>query len=103
MTCPARPGRLHPGLPEPRAAATPGEEALGRIRAFVRRRFPLAAAPQVDDDHPLLDSGIVDSLGILDLVTFLEKTFGIRVSDHEMNAQNFGTIASVARFVQSKG
>lgn len=89
-------------MAEPRAAAAPGEETLGRIRAFVRRRFPLAAAPGVTDDHPLLDSGIVDSLGILDLVTFLEKTFGISVGDQEMNAQNFGTIASVARFVQQK-
>jgi acyl carrier protein len=89
-------------LREPRASATPGEEALGRIRAFVRRRFPLAAAGEVTDEHPLLDSGIVDSLGVLDLVTFLEKTFGIRVGDHEMNAENFASIASVARFVQSK-
>jgi len=89
-------------MPESRAHAAPGEETRAQIRAFVRRRFPAAVAAGMKDDDPLLDSGILDSLGILDLVTFLEKTFGIRVGDEELNPANFGTITSVARFVASK-
>lgn len=88
-------------MPESRAPATPGE-TRDQIRAFVRRRFPLAAAADVEDEDSLLDSGIVDSLGILDLVAFLEKSFGIRVGDEELNPANFDSIASVVRFVAAK-
>ncbi len=89
-------------MPESRAPTAPGEETRDQIRAFVRRRFPLAAAAAVKDEDSLLDSGIIDSLGILDLVAFLEKTFGIRVGDEELNPANFDSIASVVRFVATK-
>ncbi len=89
-------------MPESRAPTTPGEETRDQIRAFVRRRFPLAAAAAVRDEDSLLDSGIIDSLGILDLVAFLEKSFGIRVGDDELNPANFDNIATVARFVATK-
>jgi acyl carrier protein len=89
-------------MPEPSAPVTPGEETRNQIRAFVRRRFPLAASAGIKDEDSLLESGIVDSLGILDLVAFLEKTYGIRVGDEELNPENFGSIASVARFVATK-
>jgi acyl carrier protein len=89
-------------MPESRAPATPGEETLVQVRAFVRRRFPLAAAAAVTDEDSLLDSGIIDSLGILDLVAFLEKTYGIRIGDEELSPANFDSIAAVARFVATK-
>jgi len=88
-------------MPESRAPAN-GQETRDQIRAFVRRRFPLAGAAGVTDEDSLLDSGIVDSLGILDLVAFLEKSFGIRVGDEELNPGNFGSIADVTRFVAAK-
>jgi acyl carrier protein len=87
-------------MAEPRAETA--DETLEAIRAFVRRRFPLAVTAKVADEDSLLDSGIVDSLGILDLVAFLEKTFGIRVGDDELDPSNFDSISSVARFVASK-
>lgn len=89
-------------MAESRAPATPGEETREQIRAFVRRRFPLAGGAGVKDDDPLLDSGAIDSLGILDLVTFIEKSFNIRVGDEELNPTNFGSIASLVRFVAAK-
>jgi len=88
-------------MPESRAP-TNAQETRDQIRAFVRRRFPLAAAAGVKDEDSLLDSGIVDSLGILDLVAFLEKSFGIRVGDEELNPGNFDSIADVTRFVAAK-
>ncbi len=87
-------------MPESRAHATPG--TTDEIRAFIRRRFPLAVTAAVTDEDSLLDSGIIDSLGILDLVAFLEKTYAIRVGDEELNPGNFDSIASVARFVATK-
>ena len=74
-------------------------EALQR---FIEQRFPLAGTKQLGDDTPLLDSGIVDSLGILDLVVFIEETFGIVAEDHELVPENFGTLAALTRFVQER-
>ncbi|HEX5136667.1 MAG TPA: acyl carrier protein [Planctomycetota bacterium] len=89
-------------MAEPRAPATSGEGTKDQIRAFICRRFPLAVTAGVTDEDSLLDSGIIDSLGILDLVAFLEKTYGIRIGDEELNPGNFDSIASVARFVAAK-
>lgn len=89
-------------MPESRAPATPGAETLDQVRAFIRRRFPMAVTAGVTDEDSLLDSGIIDSLGILDLVAFLEKTYGIRIGDEELNPANFDSVAAVARFVATK-
>ena len=57
----------------------------------------------IEDDSPLLDSGIIDSLGVLDLVSFIEKEFKITIADEDLMAENFESIASMAAFVQIKG
>jgi acyl carrier protein len=73
----------------------------GRIRGFVRSRFPLARNLDFSDEDSLLDAGVIDSLGILDLVGFLEETFGVQASDEDLNPENFDSIATLARFVES--
>jgi acyl carrier protein len=78
------------------------EQVSERVRAFVLDRFPLAKKRGVSSSDPLLESGIVDSLGILDLVAFVEKEFGFQVSDDELVPENFQTIECLATFVQKK-
>ena len=78
--------------------ATLGEQ----IREFVRKRFPLAQNMDFTDEDSLLDAGVIDSLGILDLVAFLEETFGVQASDEDLNPENFDGIATLVRFVESK-
>ncbi|MGH7162604.1 MAG: acyl carrier protein [Planctomycetota bacterium] len=73
-----------------------------RIRSFVRSRFPLARGMALEDDESLLESGVIDSLGILDLVGYLERTFGVRVQDEELNPGNFDSIGALVRFVEEK-
>lgn len=73
-----------------------------RIREFVRSRFPLARNLDFSDEDSLLDAGVIDSLGILDLVGFLEETFGLQASDDDLNPENFDSIATLVRFVESK-
>lgn len=74
----------------------------GQIREFVRTRFPLARNLEFTDEDSLLDAGVIDSLGILDLVGFLEETFGIQASDEDLNPENFDSIATLVRFVENK-
>jgi acyl carrier protein len=49
-----------------------------------------------------LDSGIVDSLGILDLVAFLESELSLTISDDELLPENFRSIEGISRFVEHK-
>ncbi|MEE8106618.1 MAG: acyl carrier protein [Planctomycetota bacterium] len=85
--------------PNPVAA---GGDIVGSIRNFIYSRFPLAADQQVKDEDDLLEGGIVDSLGILDVVGHLEQEFGIQVGDDDLNPENFGNINALMRFVEQK-
>jgi acyl carrier protein len=72
------------------------------IRNFLLEKFPLARKRGVKFDDNLLEIGIIDSLGILDLVNFLEQNLGITLSDEELVPDNFLTIERLSAFVQSK-
>jgi acyl carrier protein len=73
-----------------------------RIRSFILAKFPAARKPGLDDDLPLLESGIVDSLGVLDVVGFLEQTFQIKIDDDELTPDNFGNVRCMVSFVERK-
>ncbi|MBN1172109.1 MAG: acyl carrier protein [Micromonosporaceae bacterium] len=54
------------------------------------------------DDDSLIEAGIVDSTGILELIEFLETRFGIEVLDSETIPQNLGSIGNLVSFVEEK-
>jgi acyl carrier protein len=58
--------------------------------------------PDIGADEPLTSSGIIDSLGMLRLIMFLEEHFKVQVGDGEVGEQNFGTISRLAAFVDRK-
>jgi len=72
------------------------------IRSFILEKFPPARKRVLNDDVPLLESGIIDSLGVLDVVGFLERTFAIKIEDEELIPENFGSIQRLTSFVQQK-
>lgn len=76
--------------------------ATDQIRAFVLEKFPQAKKKNLQDSDKLLESGIVDSLGILDLVAFLESDFQVHISDEELLPENFQTVEAIAQFVERK-
>ena len=51
---------------------------------------------------PLITSGILDSLGTLDLVTFLEGRYGFELEAHDVDHSRIGTLQDIVRLVQSK-
>jgi acyl carrier protein len=73
-----------------------------RIRNFIVEKFPLARKRGINFQDNLLESGILDSLGILDLVAFVEQNFGIVLTDDELVPENFQSIEHLTGFVQSK-
>jgi acyl carrier protein len=73
------------------------------LRDFVVMNYlfgDTARAPR--DDDALVEEGVIDSTGILELIEFLESHFGITVSEAETVPQNLGSISSLTDFVMSK-
>jgi acyl carrier protein len=79
-----------------------GNHVSIQIRNFILDKFPLARKQQIKDSDPLLESGVLDSLGVLDLVSFVEQEFSVHVADEELVPENFQTIDRIAAFVESK-
>ena len=73
-----------------------------KIREFILNQFPLARQRSTKDDDSLLDSGIIDSLGVLEVVTFIEIQYDITLSDEEMLSDNFESISTLTTFIQKK-
>jgi acyl carrier protein len=70
---------------------------------YIRENFLYARPDYVlGDDARLLDDGIVDSMGAVELVAFLQDQFGIAIPDDEITEDNFGSIAAIATFVGRK-
>ena len=75
---------------------------LELVRQFVTTNFYVPETLTLADDTSLLDEGIVDSTGMLEVTAFLEEQFGIRVEDAEMLPENLETICRITAFVASK-
>lgn len=74
------------------------------MREFVYDRLLYSRNGQVfEDDTSMLDEGIVDSTGVLELVLFVEEQFGIQVDDEDITPSNFDTLNNIAAYVQAKG
>ena len=73
------------------------------LRSYVLNEFLPGESPSnLADDMPLRTSGIIDSLGTLNLVTFVEKQYGIEVEAHEAGVENFDRIDDMVAFVERK-
>ncbi len=77
-------------------------ELLGAIRSFITSNFYVADPSALSDEASLLDGGIIDSTGVLEVIGFLEQTFAIQVKDEEMLPDNLDSIGKIARFVERK-
>ena len=73
-----------------------------RLRAFISTNFHAARGLQLDDEDSLLDRGVIDSTGVLELVLFLEQEFDMQICDDEIVPENLDSIACVVRFVAFK-
>jgi acyl carrier protein len=78
------------------------DEVRTSIREFITTQLAQRAEDRrIGDGDDVISSGLVDSLGIVKLVGFLETTFGVRVRDDEIVPENFASIDAIAAFVVS--
>ena len=84
-------------------AGVPIEVVERTICSFIVEHFLFGdASTALVPDALLVQSGLVDSTGILEIVAFLESEFGVHTSDEELAVDNFGSIATIAQFVVAK-
>jgi acyl carrier protein len=78
-------------------------DAKSTLRSYLAEEIGDAnGLSEVRDDDSLFQLGILDSIQILKLTTFLEETFGIEVGDGELVPENFETLSALSRYVESK-
>ena len=77
-------------------------EIKQQVRAFVTSNFYVADPAALEDGASLLDRGIIDSTGVLEVIFFIEDTFGIKVEDSEMLPDNLDSIERIANFIARK-
>ncbi|MCP3369513.1 acyl carrier protein [Bradyrhizobium cajani] len=73
-----------------------------QIRAFLTSNFYVSDIAALKDDASLLDHGIIDSTGVLEVVGFIETTFGIAVDDSEILPENLDSIQGMANYIAGK-
>jgi acyl carrier protein len=74
-----------------------------RIRTYLDENF-LYMLPDfvLGDDDRLLERGVVDSMGIVELLTFLEDEFAVKAEDDEISEANLGSVRAIVNFVATK-
>jgi acyl carrier protein len=71
------------------------------VRGFLTRELG-KDVEQIGNDESLLESGTIDSVGVMQLVAFLEKTYAITVEDDDLMPDNFDTITAIASFIERR-
>lgn len=74
-----------------------------QVRDFISENFLFGqSADKLSNDDSFLENGIIDSTGVLELVTFLEQTFPVTIQDEELVPDNLDSINNLVRFIEGK-
>lgn len=74
-----------------------------QIKEYILENFLFTSdTSALKDEDSLLDRGLIDSTGILELVTYVEDTFGLKVADNDLIPENFDSVNNIAKFVASR-
>ena len=71
------------------------------IQDYIRKELIMDDDSSIRDDTPLW-GGVIDSVGLMQLVTFIEEQFGIEIEDEELSSAQFRTVSDIAALVDRK-
>lgn len=77
-------------------------DASSKVREFVVENFLFGDGESLKPDTSFLEEGIIDSTGILELVMFLEETYGIKIEDDELVPENLDNLRNMGAFLERK-
>ncbi|MDB5049857.1 MAG: acyl carrier protein [Fibrobacteres bacterium] len=79
------------------------QEIKGKVKRFVIENFLMGdASSMLKDGESFLETGTIDSTGVLEIVTFLEEEFHIKIDDKELIPENLDSIDNLTRYVAGK-
>ena len=86
------------------SAARPAREQEIRadVTSFIKQSFLWSDEVSLDYDTSLMEGGIIDSTGILQLVSFLQSQFGIKIEDDEFTPENLNSLRNITEYVLRK-
>jgi acyl carrier protein len=73
-----------------------------KIIAYIKEEISIEPFQNIDINEDLLGSGILDSLGMMRLVVFLEKEYKIKIGPEDMTVENFNTVQSICEYLSKK-
>jgi acyl carrier protein len=73
------------------------------LREFLVATFPLSNTEELDGDSSLMEAGVLDSTGVLELIEYLERRYGVTIPDQDLLPENFDSIAGVLRYLERVG
>jgi acyl carrier protein len=72
------------------------------LAQYIEKELAKGRKTSIDYEEDLLSEGIIDSLGILQLVAFIEDEFGIKIDDEDVVLENFQSVAALSRYLETK-
>jgi acyl carrier protein len=73
-----------------------------KIKKYFEENFMIKWSETFSDEDSLLENGIIDSTGVLELVLFIEKNYGIKIADDELVPENLDSLINIKKFVEKK-
>jgi acyl carrier protein len=73
-----------------------------KIKEFLQENYIFDSENGLDDDDSLLENGIIDSTGVLELILFLEENLQIKVNDDEILPENLDSVNNICNFAKNK-
>ena len=70
-----------------------------KIIAYIKEKIAIEPIDVIDANEDLFGNGIVDSLGMMQLIVFLEKEFQVKIGPEDMTVENFKTVQSISDFI----
>jgi acyl carrier protein len=78
-------------------------QTADEVRAFIIDNFLFGQGGEdLQSEDSLMDKGIIDSTGVLELVGFLERNYGLQVEDEDLLPENLDSISNITRYVENK-
>ena len=78
------------------------EDISGKVNKFIRQNYLYDEGKAIDPSASLLGTGVLDSTGILELITFVEEEFNVTFGDEELTSENFDSVDRVTAMLERK-
>ena len=72
------------------------------VRNYILSAFPMARKNKINFENSLLETGIIDSLGVLEIVNYLSEQMQIEIEEEDLTQDNFRSVESIVRLIERK-